>query len=357
MSQLVPDPEPAFIDGRPNIYGIFYPQVNGWYIGKNETGVAGYLGSPSAATVKAIRDAHAAVGAAEDREKHVLWSPADATRESCRDQEWVWIARFRAQHDGPVFNQFPTVDWTDHFRWEHDPDTHVDRATNSRWPVVYLKLQARCDANGHCSGGGYGARCGKPWGRQARDVVWCKVIHPDGREQWLLEPTTRGNPYDAFRQHKVAMIRGSTASRPAGTASLGTPASSVPVTPNTLATNVTDRPALNVTRPHRAGPEAALMVTAISTDGRTSTRRATDRSVSGITAPGPCWAVQTRRDALQTATIAWYFATEADARLRADEVNHGDGPRYVREWKASGQRNFDAQVVRATAYLAGASGS
>ena len=38
---LVPDPEPALVSGRPSIYGIHYPNVNGWYVGKNETELAG----------------------------------------------------------------------------------------------------------------------------------------------------------------------------------------------------------------------------------------------------------------------------------------------------------------------------
>lgn len=152
---LVPNPEPEFVPGRPNIYGIYHPNVNGRYVGKNETGVEDYMGSPDRAARKAIADAHQAVGPQIVRCKHILWSPPEATFEGCRNQEWIWIARFRAVHDGPVFNMFPIQDWSDDFRWEHDPVTHVDRATNSRWPVVYLKLQASCDANGNCSGGAY----------------------------------------------------------------------------------------------------------------------------------------------------------------------------------------------------------
>lgn len=193
---LVPD--------RPNIYGLFYPNINGWYIGKNETGEAHYMGSASDAVRAAISKAHLAAGVPERVEKHILWSPAGATREECRNQEWIWIARFRAGHDGPVFNLFPTQDWTNHFRWEHDPETHVDRATNSRWPVVYVKLQAGPDDHQNCS---YQS-CRRPWGRQTRDLRWCKVIDADGNEAWLLRPSTRGNPYNAFRKHKLAMIQG-----------------------------------------------------------------------------------------------------------------------------------------------------
>lgn len=193
-----------FVPGRPNVYGLFYPNVKGWYIGKNETGDATYMGSPSDAVRTAIRQAHLRVALPELVEKHILWSPAGATREQCRDQEWFWIARFRAGHTGPVFNLFPTQDWTNHFRWEHDPQTHVDRATNSRWPVVYVKLQANPDAHQNC-----GLRtCGRPWGEQARGLHWCKVIDAEGHETWLLQPTRRGNPYDAFRKHKLAMIQG-----------------------------------------------------------------------------------------------------------------------------------------------------
>ena len=145
-------PKPEFVFGRPNIYGIYYPNVNGWYVGKNETGDFGYMGSPERAARKVIDDAHAQAGLPILREKHILWSPPGATIAQCRDQEWIWIARFRAEHNGPVFNQFPIQDWSNHFDWAHDPVTHVDRATNSRWPVVYLKLDSRPDAEGNCSG-------------------------------------------------------------------------------------------------------------------------------------------------------------------------------------------------------------
>ena len=141
--------------GQPCIYGLYYSSVNGWYIGKNDTGRAEYMGSPSAAVVIAIKEAHEALGLPNVPQptKRLLWSPPGATRQECHDQEWFWIARARAQHDGPVFNLFPIQDWTDHFDWVDDKETHVDRATNSRWPVVYVKLQAVCDSNGNCSGG------------------------------------------------------------------------------------------------------------------------------------------------------------------------------------------------------------
>lgn len=202
MTDLVPVPEPEVVAGRPNIYGIYYPNVAGWYIGKNETGNSFYMGSPSDAVRKKIHDAHNDACMPEVSEKHILWSPADATREECRNQEWIWIARFRSDPTATVFNLFPTLEWDDHFRWEHDELTHVDRAINSKWRVVYLKLQASRDENGNCD---Y-RRCGLPWGAQLRGLHWCKVIYPDGREEWLLEPSPRGNAYDAFRKHKFAMI-------------------------------------------------------------------------------------------------------------------------------------------------------
>ena len=208
MALLVPNPEPEFVTGRPNIYAIYYENVNGYYVGKNETGRADYMGSPDRAARKAIADAHKTVGMLEVRKKHILWSPPTATYEECRDQEWMWIARFRAAHDGPVFNVFPIQDWSNHFRWDHDPVTHVDRATNSRWPVVYLKLQASCDADGNCSGDNYERICGRPWGQQTRGLYWCKVIYPDGREEWLHGPAPDGNPYEAFRDHKFNMLNG-----------------------------------------------------------------------------------------------------------------------------------------------------
>jgi hypothetical protein len=346
MSQLVPEPEPAFIAGRPNIYGIHYPRVNGWYLGKNETGVADYMGSPSPAALKAIRDAHAVAGEPQQAQKHILWSPPEATRDECRNQEWIWIARYRAEHSGPVFNQFPTEDWTDHFRWEHDPVTHVDRATNSRWPVVYLKLQARCDANGNCSGGEYATRCGRSWGQQARDLLWCKVIYLDGREEWLLEPTARGNPYDAFRAHKFAMVNGGTDSGAAD----GRVTSATGPAVDGHTTGSIPGPARAATPDAGTRSGSRLRVRATSSDGEPSTRRASDRSVVGVTGPGPCWAVQTRRDGISYAVVAWYFATGDAAQERANQVNRGDGPRYVREWKDSGQRNYDGRVIPATAY-------
>ncbi len=50
--------------------------------------------------------------------------------------------------------------------------------------------------------------CGRPWGQQTRGLYWCKVVYPDGREKWLHGPAPRGSPYDAFREHKFAMING-----------------------------------------------------------------------------------------------------------------------------------------------------
>jgi hypothetical protein len=93
-----------------------------------------------------------------------------------------------------------------------------------------------------------------------------------------------------------------------------------------------------------------LMVTATSTDGYSSTRQASNKSVVGITKPGECWAVECRRDKIPHLTIAWYFPTRGEAQRRAAEVNRGDGPGYVREWKDSGQRTYDARVVPARAY-------
>jgi hypothetical protein len=102
-------------------------------------------------------------------------------------RHWFWIARVRAEHDGPVFGLFPIQDWSNHFDWVHDNVTHVDRATNSRWSVVYARLQASLDADGNCCGGKanwYRRVCGRPSGDQKRDH-WCKVVCPDGREMML----------------------------------------------------------------------------------------------------------------------------------------------------------------------------
>src|SRR4051812_47225020 len=87
-----PPPEPEFVAGQPYIYGLYYPGVDGWYIGKNETGRADYMGSPSAGVVEAIKHAHSAAGILEVPQpiKRLLWSPTGATRQECRDQEWIW---------------------------------------------------------------------------------------------------------------------------------------------------------------------------------------------------------------------------------------------------------------------------
>lgn len=87
-----------------------------------------------------------------------------------------------------------------------------------------------------------------------------------------------------------------------------------------------------------------LKVTATSTDGHTSVRRATDRSVVGITEPGEYWAVETRRDRITHAVIAWYFASEEDARRCVHEVNSGT------VLHKGDQRNYDARIVRARAF-------
>ena len=181
MASVFP-PEPKFVAGQPYIYGLYYANVDGWYIGKNETGRADYMGSPSDAVVKAIKDAHKEVGLPNvpEPKKRLLRSPPGATRKECRDQEWFWIARARAEHGGPVFNLFPIQDWSNHFDGVHDKATHVDRATNTRWPVVYVKLQASYDANGNCSGekDWYVQECGRPWGDQTCGVYWSKVGLP-----------------------------------------------------------------------------------------------------------------------------------------------------------------------------------
>jgi hypothetical protein len=201
-SALIPDPEPGLVRGRPNVYGIHYPNVNGWYIGKNETGVAEYMGSPSSSVLQAIADTHEEVGLPIVARKRILWSPPSATRDECRDQEWVWIGRFRAEHEGPVFNVFPIQDWSNHLSWYHDPVTHVDRTTNCRWGV-YLKLQQHCDSDGNCS------LCRQPWTRDERRIFWSKVVLNDGTEQMLYGPGPHsGKTYASFRDHKFEMLHG-----------------------------------------------------------------------------------------------------------------------------------------------------
>jgi hypothetical protein len=88
-----------------------------------------------------------------------------------------------------------------------------------------------------------------------------------------------------------------------------------------------------------------LRVTATSTDGHVSERAASHGSVSGITEPGECWAVETRRDRITHTVIAWYFAREEDAHRRVHEVNNG-----TIFWKNTDQRNYDARVVPARAF-------
>ena len=196
-----------FVAGRPNIYGLYYPNVNGWYVGKNETGQASYMGSPSRAALKKIDDAHEAVGKGVVWQKHILWSPPGATREECRQQEVYWINRFRAEHDGPVFNIFPVMDRSNDFRWvHHDPVTHVDRAISSRRSVEYLKLDSRPDAQGLCSG--QPASCGQPWGDQVRGTYWCKRLELNGDEVKLYSGPCSSKPYRAFRDDKFEMNHG-----------------------------------------------------------------------------------------------------------------------------------------------------
>jgi len=95
---------------------------------------------------------------------------------------------------GRFFGLFPIQDWSNHCDWVHDNVTRVDRATNGRWSVVYVKLQASLDADGNCCGGKanwYRRVCGRPSGDQTRDH-WCKVVYPDGREMMLPGGTAPG---------------------------------------------------------------------------------------------------------------------------------------------------------------------
>lgn len=62
---LVPTPEPEFVPGRPNIDAVYYENVNGYYVGKNEKGRADYMGAPDRAARKSIADAHKKVGLSE----------------------------------------------------------------------------------------------------------------------------------------------------------------------------------------------------------------------------------------------------------------------------------------------------
>ena len=106
---------------------------------------------------------------------------------NCAHRHWFWIARVRAEHDGPVVRPVPNPGLEQPLRLGPDNVTRVDRATNGRWSVVYVKLQASLDADGNCCGGKanwYRRVCGRPSGDQTRDH-WCKVVYPDGREMML----------------------------------------------------------------------------------------------------------------------------------------------------------------------------
>ena len=94
-----------------------------------------------------------------------------------------------------------------------------------------------------------------------------------------------------------------------------------------------------------------LKVTATSTDGHTSVRRATDKGVVGIIEPGDYWAVETRRERITHAVIAWYFASEEDARRCVHEVNSGT------LLHMGDQRNYDARILRARAFEVPADGA
>ena len=206
MAIILP-PEPEFVAGRPNVYGIYHPNVNGWYIGKNFTGKKQYMGSPELEAVKAIEDAHAKVGLPIKEEKRILWSEDGATATQCHAVEQRFIKLFRAEHDGPVFNVFPREDRSNDFRWvHHDPVTHVDRAISSRRSVEYLKLDSRPDAQGLCSG--QPASCGQPWGDQVRGTYWCKRLELNGDEVKLYSGPCSSKPYRAFRDDKFKMIHG-----------------------------------------------------------------------------------------------------------------------------------------------------
>ena len=87
---FVPPPEPRLVPGQPYVYGLYYNDVDGWYVGKSETGRSNYMGSPSDAVVMAIADAHQAIDMSTVPEptKRLFWSPPNATRKECRDHEW-----------------------------------------------------------------------------------------------------------------------------------------------------------------------------------------------------------------------------------------------------------------------------
>ena len=93
-----------------------------------------------------------------------------------------------------------------------------------------------------------------------------------------------------------------------------------------------------------------LRVRATGRCGVTSDRAVTDKSVDGITGPGPCWAVDAKVEKsnnrqLSDGSIVRYSGTrhaaDADATLIA---------RRLLFYKDSGRRYFDPVVTQAEAY-------
>ena len=168
-----PSRESVFVAGRPYVYCKYYPNVNGAYIGRNDTGNLNYQGSPSDEVKKRIADAHRLASAPVEWVKRCMWSPEGAIVAETHVQEFNWIARFRTRHDGPVFNVFPVEDGINDFDWsDHDVHTHVDRGVNRQWPISYEKLQAFPDDMGNCS------VCGEPWGSRVSRVEMVQETCP-----------------------------------------------------------------------------------------------------------------------------------------------------------------------------------
>jgi hypothetical protein len=95
-----------------------------------------------------------------------------------------------------------------------------------------------------------------------------------------------------------------------------------------------------------------LRVTAEGRCGEPSDRAATDKSVKGITAPGPCWAVDVKVERsnsvrLREGSITHYWGTKQDADADAAMIAEGN---YF--YKDTGRRCFDPVVVPARAYWA-----
>lgn len=93
-----------------------------------------------------------------------------------------------------------------------------------------------------------------------------------------------------------------------------------------------------------------LRVRAIGRCGATSDRAVTDKSVDGITGPGPCWAVDAKVEKsnsreLSQGSIVRYWGTRHAADADAALITRG-----LLFYKDSGRQYVDPVVTEAEAY-------